>query len=74
MPPAEFKREYMGNFDEEIANELDIPGWERYKGKVVIPFQGQLVRGHWYVPLWGCESLEHVLEELGFFDEAGCHT
>jgi len=70
--PDEFRREYLeGNFDAETANELNIPGWERYKGKITLPFQGQLVRGRWYVPQYGCDSLEMLLNELGFFGDEG---
>jgi len=60
-----------GPAEKGTKEDLQIPGWERYKGKITLPFQGQLVRGRWYVPLWGCDSLEHLLEEIGFFDERG---
>ena len=71
MTPDEFRREYMGNFDAELANELEIPGWERYKGKPGLHHAGQMVRGKWYMPKYGCDSLEMLLNELGFFGDEG---
>jgi len=57
--PDEFRREYLeGNFDAETA-----------KGKPGLQFVGQVVKGRWYVPQYGCDSLEMLLNELGFFGD-----
>lgn len=56
-----------GNFDTELES-LNIPCWERHKGEKIPP-EGQRVKGKWYVPKYGCDSLELLLDELGFFLE-----
>jgi hypothetical protein len=41
----------------------DIPGWEKQDGTYQ---SGQIVDSEWYVPQFGCDSLQMVVDELRY--------
>jgi hypothetical protein len=55
----ELREKVMAQYDETSA---EVVFSSRPEG-------AQMFGGKWYVPKWGCDQLEHILDTLAFFDE-----
>jgi len=52
------------DISELVKKILDI-GYEPIEPGNSIGDSAQLINGQWYAPKWGCETLQHVIDEFG---------
>ena len=54
-----------GSLDSVVLQVVSA-GWEKfgYKPNTKLPDGAQMIDGEWYIPKWGCDSLEASIDAL----------